>query len=172
MFRTSVARRFARPGGGSAQQYARPPGSSAGPLRSRYPHQVPLPTPTAGPTHGPTTDADAPEFVEVIDVGSPPAGGWPVTAVIFDFHSTLVSGGDPCVWLTEAWHRLERPGEPADAVDAAGLEAFLDRIWEHARPSTRTTGAICRPSCTVRSSTRRSSPRPVATPTWPTPSMP
>lgn len=66
--------------------------------------------------------------------GTPPSGGWPITGVIFDFHSTLVSGGDPHGWLVDAWQRLERPGVPADALDAAGLAAFLDRIWEHARP--------------------------------------
>lgn len=56
-----------------------------------------------------------------------------ISAVIFDFHSTLVHGGDPVAWITEAWRRLGRPGPPEDAIDTAALAAFLDRIWEHAR---------------------------------------
>jgi HAD superfamily hydrolase (TIGR01509 family) len=60
----------------------------------------------------------------------------PITAVVFDFHSTLVSGGDPVRWLDAAWQSLRRPGSAATAFDVetfAGAVGFLDRIWEHAR---------------------------------------
>ena len=88
-------------------------------MTPRYPRGVP---------HDPATGSAQSH------AGTPPPGGWPITGVIFDFHSTLVSSGDPHDWLADAWHRLERPGKPADGIDAAGLAAFLDRIWEHARP--------------------------------------
>lgn len=64
-------------------------------------------------------------------------GGHPgaLTAVVFDFHSTLVSGGDAVDWLASAWDRLGRCGTPVEGLgaDAVGLAAFLDHIWEHAR---------------------------------------
>ena len=58
-----------------------------------------------------------------------------ITGVIFDFHGTLVNGGDPVGWLADAWRSLDRPGDPVDALGAEtaqGAADFLDRIWEHA----------------------------------------
>lgn len=60
----------------------------------------------------------------------------PVTAVLFDFHCTLVDGGDAAAWLDSGWRHTGRPGDPATGLGpegAAAAAAFLDRIWEHAR---------------------------------------
>jgi HAD superfamily hydrolase (TIGR01509 family) len=49
-------------------------------------------------------------------------------AVLFDFHTTLVDGGDPYQWLTEA---ATATGAPLPThVDAAAH--FLSNVWEHA----------------------------------------
>lgn len=60
----------------------------------------------------------------------------PIAAVVFDFHSTLVSGGDPFRWLDTAWRSLDRPGSIETVLGAETLTraaGFLDRIWDHAR---------------------------------------
>lgn len=52
----------------------------------------------------------------------------PITAVLFDLHTTLVDGGEPHRWLGEAL-----AGVAARAPrDAAATEGFLARIWDHA----------------------------------------
>lgn len=59
-----------------------------------------------------------------------------VRAVLFDFHHTLVDGGDARGWLRAGWAAAGRPGDPATGLGAAGASAaadFLDRIWDHAR---------------------------------------
>lgn len=59
----------------------------------------------------------------------------PITAVLFDFHQTLVSGGDATGWLQDGWRRAGRGDDPVGALDdetAAAVSDFLDRIWEHA----------------------------------------
>jgi HAD superfamily hydrolase (TIGR01509 family) len=59
----------------------------------------------------------------------------PIKGVIFDFHGTLVDGGDPVSWIDAAAQRL---GCPLNGSTAPGTEEFeglrkhLDRIWEHA----------------------------------------
>lgn len=51
-----------------------------------------------------------------------------IRAVLFDFHTTLVDGGDPRLWIAQA---VARSGEPPPRhLDAAAY--FLDHIWEHA----------------------------------------
>lgn len=57
----------------------------------------------------------------------------PVTAVLFDVHSTLLHGGDPHAWLAAGLERAGRPGGPAQLPDADATAAWLDRVWEHAR---------------------------------------
>lgn len=60
----------------------------------------------------------------------------PITAVLFDFHSTLVDQGDAGRWLADAWRADARPGVPADGLGADGaaeLTAYLHRIWENSR---------------------------------------
>lgn len=59
----------------------------------------------------------------------------PISGVIFDFHSTLVSGGDTAGWIDAAWQSLGRLGDPTSELGAGTVAAavvFLDRIWEHA----------------------------------------
>lgn len=69
---------------------------------------------------------------------SGPGSGWkpaPITAVLFDFHHTLVSGGDASGWLEAGWTRAGRTGTPVTglgAETATAVAEFLDRIWEHA----------------------------------------
>ena len=63
----------------------------------------------------------------------------PIKGVIFDFHGTLVGGGDAGRWIAAAFRRLAgagagagaaRPGLSADRI--AGLRKHLDQIWQHA----------------------------------------
>ncbi len=66
------------------------------------------------------------------------AGLVPIEGVIFDFHSTLVDGGDAARWLREAWAHTGRAGGPGDPgalghLTEADVVAYLDRIWENAR---------------------------------------
>lgn len=59
----------------------------------------------------------------------------PITAVLFDFHQTLVSGGDASGWLQDGWRRAGRGDDPVGALGdqaTAEITGFLDRIWEHA----------------------------------------
>jgi len=58
-----------------------------------------------------------------------------ITGVVFDFHHTLVHGGDAGRWLGAAWQRLGRDGDPETGLgpDHAGTVDFLDHIWDHAR---------------------------------------
>jgi HAD superfamily hydrolase (TIGR01493 family) len=51
-------------------------------------------------------------------------------AVIFDFHSTLVDGGDAGEWIGAALTRLGRPPLPPAGHEA--LRTYLDQIWQHA----------------------------------------
>lgn len=51
-----------------------------------------------------------------------------ITAVLFDFHTTLVSNEDPYAWLSQALSALDRP-PPAD-IEA--MAAVLSHIWDHA----------------------------------------
>jgi HAD superfamily hydrolase (TIGR01509 family) len=70
---------------------------------------------------------DYAETVTELSTSSAP----PIRGVIFDFHLTLVDGGDPDAWLADAYRLLGR--DPSGQVpDVAGLAAYLDRIWEHA----------------------------------------
>jgi HAD superfamily hydrolase (TIGR01509 family) len=50
-----------------------------------------------------------------------------IRAVLFDFHTTLVDGGDPARWISQAIANIGEP-PPENLADAAD---FLDRIWEH-----------------------------------------
>ncbi|WP_256838637.1 HAD family hydrolase [Ornithinimicrobium faecis] len=59
----------------------------------------------------------------------------PISAVLFDFHNTLVHGGDATAWLATGWTAAGRHDTPTDglgAEPAAAAAAFLDRVWEHA----------------------------------------
>lgn len=76
------------------------------------------------PSQGPTSPS--------VDAMSAP----PVTAVLFDVHSTLLHGGDPHAWLAAGLARVGRsdvPDWPAGPADADATAAWLDRVWEHAR---------------------------------------
>jgi HAD superfamily hydrolase (TIGR01509 family) len=53
-----------------------------------------------------------------------------IESVIFDFHSTLVDGGDPGDWIAAALGRLERPPLPAALHEQ--LRTYLDELWQHA----------------------------------------
>lgn len=59
----------------------------------------------------------------------------PIKGVIFDFHATLVEGGDVDRWISAALRRLAEDGtaKPDLAPDQiAGLREHLDQIWQHA----------------------------------------
>jgi HAD superfamily hydrolase (TIGR01509 family) len=59
----------------------------------------------------------------------------PIKGVIFDFHATLVEGGDAGRWIESAHRRLAEDGsaEPDLSADQiAGLGEHLDQIWQHA----------------------------------------
>lgn len=47
--------------------------------------------------------------------------------MLFDFHTTLVDGGDPAEWISEAVSNIGAP-PPKNLAAAAN---YLDRIWEH-----------------------------------------
>ena len=54
----------------------------------------------------------------------------PISAVLFDVHSTLLDQGSADEWLDAA---LTRSPHDLDAVHRERLVAFLDRVWEGAR---------------------------------------
>ncbi|GLH96386.1 HAD family hydrolase [Phytohabitans aurantiacus] len=59
----------------------------------------------------------------------------PIKGVIFDFHATLVEGGDAGRWIDAAIRRLVADGsaEPDLSADQiTGLREYLDHIWQHA----------------------------------------
>ena len=59
----------------------------------------------------------------------------PIKGVIFDFHATLVEGGDAGRWIDAALRRLAENGGAKPDLGAgwiAGLRAHLDQIWQHA----------------------------------------
>ncbi len=57
-----------------------------------------------------------------------------IKGVIFDFHGTLVSGGDPDEWIAAAVQHLvdsDRPAPVLTAIERKSLRDFLDRVWVH-----------------------------------------
>jgi FMN phosphatase YigB (HAD superfamily) len=63
------------------------------------------------------------------------AGLEPIRGVIFDFHATLVEGGDGARWIDAALRRLAESGiAPPDlsAEQTAALRDQLDHIWQRA----------------------------------------
>lgn len=59
----------------------------------------------------------------------------PIKGVIFDFHATLVDGGDADRWIDAAFRRLAEAGSATPELtggEIAGLRAYLDQIWQHA----------------------------------------
>lgn len=54
----------------------------------------------------------------------------PITAVLFDVHSTLLDQGSAEEWLDAA---LVQSGRSLDDDHRVDLESFLDRVWEGAR---------------------------------------
>lgn len=60
----------------------------------------------------------------------------PVRGVVFDFHHTLVHGGDTPTWFENAWRDLGRDSDARTALGDDTFEAalaYVDRLWEHAR---------------------------------------
>jgi len=60
----------------------------------------------------------------------------PITAVLFDFHSTLVDQGEPVPWLAGAWAHAGKPGTPEDGLGEQHYRQivdFLDELWTHGR---------------------------------------
>ncbi|WP_018251460.1 HAD family hydrolase [Salinispora mooreana] len=58
----------------------------------------------------------------------------PIRGVIFDFHSTLVQGGDSSRWIEAALRRLAEEGNAEPNLSASqitGLSAHLDQIGQH-----------------------------------------
>jgi FMN phosphatase YigB (HAD superfamily) len=53
-----------------------------------------------------------------------------IEGVIFDFHSTLVDGGDPGTWIDKALARSGRPPLPAPVREE--VCTHLDHLWQHA----------------------------------------
>jgi len=59
----------------------------------------------------------------------------PINGVIFDFHSTLVGGGDAGRWIDAAFRHLAEAGSETPQLtggEIAGLRTHLDQIWQHA----------------------------------------
>jgi FMN phosphatase YigB (HAD superfamily) len=59
----------------------------------------------------------------------------PIDGVIFDFHSTLVGGGDAGRWIEAAVRRVVEEGGATPDLGAdqiAGLRDHLEHIWQHA----------------------------------------
>jgi FMN phosphatase YigB (HAD superfamily) len=59
----------------------------------------------------------------------------PIEGVIFDFHSTLVDGGDPDRWIRAGLRHLAESGGPTPHLGDAefdGLREHLHQIWHHA----------------------------------------
>ncbi|WP_127551502.1 HAD family hydrolase [Actinoplanes sp. OR16] len=59
----------------------------------------------------------------------------PIKGVVFDFHGTLVGGGDTTRWVDAALRKLAADGHPAPELSAARiveLRDHLDHIWHHA----------------------------------------
>ncbi len=60
----------------------------------------------------------------------------PITTVLFDFHATLVDGGDPCASLDAAWARAGRKG---NAERLLGSERYrrvaqqVHHLWDRVR---------------------------------------
>ncbi|WP_114906169.1 HAD family hydrolase [Ornithinimicrobium murale] len=68
--------------------------------------------------------------------GPGPTGPPPITAVLFDFHQTLVHSGDAAAWLAAGWTACGRGADPLTGLGsgpASAAAAFLDRVWEHAQ---------------------------------------
>ncbi|MEU4689014.1 HAD family hydrolase [Actinoplanes sp. NPDC023714] len=55
----------------------------------------------------------------------------PINGVIFDFHGTLVAGGDAEGWIDAALRSLGGTTQ-LDSAHRAGLREHLDHIWHHA----------------------------------------
>lgn len=53
-----------------------------------------------------------------------------IESVIFDFHSTLVDGGEPGEWIGAALRRLGRSA--LSAPDHEALSTYLEHVWQHA----------------------------------------
>jgi FMN phosphatase YigB (HAD superfamily) len=54
-----------------------------------------------------------------------------INGVVFDFHSTLVDGGDADEWISSAFRYLGTPSTLDDGLRKE-LRDFLDHIWQHA----------------------------------------
>ncbi|MBB2947400.1 FMN phosphatase YigB (HAD superfamily) [Actinoplanes lutulentus] len=58
-----------------------------------------------------------------------------IDGVIFDFHGTLVDGGDPDRWVASALRHLAESGKTAPELTGSefkSLSDHLDHIWQHA----------------------------------------
>ena len=60
----------------------------------------------------------------------------PITAVLFDFHRTLVDGGNPILSLDAAWARAGRAGSAREVLGAERHQNLVHRVyhlWDHIR---------------------------------------
>jgi HAD superfamily hydrolase (TIGR01509 family) len=53
----------------------------------------------------------------------------PITAVLFDFHRTLVDGGDPRAALAAAWAHVGRPGSPLEALGPERYQVLEHQVY-------------------------------------------
>lgn len=95
--------------------------------------QAAYPGASRGPGAGVHGDQAAYEGLDRAGEGEGPGV---IRAVLFDFHHTLVDGGDAGGWLTMGWTRAGRAGDPATGLGSDGAATvvdYLDRVWEHAQ---------------------------------------
>ena len=60
----------------------------------------------------------------------------PIDGVLFDYHSTVVDGGDPHTWIAHGWAFAGRNGTAREVWSQAAYDRVADvllHIWEHGR---------------------------------------
>ena len=60
----------------------------------------------------------------------------PITTVLFDFHATLVDGGDACLSLDAAWARAGHEGNAKERLGAERYQRIAQQVhhlWDRVR---------------------------------------